>query len=125
MDILDTNVILRFLVGDEPEHQKSAKLWFGEAEKGRRRILILPLVVAEAVFVLESFYKKSRAEICEAMEVFLSQRWLIVEEREALLGTFKFYKQGLHFVDSHLLALARTRGGKVLTFDIKLKKKQV
>ncbi|MBM4177459.1 PIN domain-containing protein, partial [Candidatus Gribaldobacteria bacterium] len=84
--LLDTNVLLRFLVGDEKSQQKKAISWFKQAEKGKIKIIVTPIVIAESAFVLESFYKQSKAEIGNCFEVFLSQRWLQVESREALLG---------------------------------------
>lgn len=119
--ILDTNVLVRFLVGDNKEHQDQAARWFNEAEKGSREIVIDPVVIAETTFVLESFYKLTRDSIASAMEVFLSQRWLEVREREALLDLWHYYREGLHFVDSYCLAWAQNIGASVLSFDKKVK----
>ncbi len=118
--VLDTNVLLRFLVGDLPQQQKRAEQWFKEAEVGRRAIIVTPIVIAEASFVLESFYKQAREAIATALEVFVSERWLRVEERDVLQRLWTDYRAGLHFVDSYLNAWARTRGCEILTFDQKL-----
>ena len=119
-EILDTNVLLRFLVGDEPEQQEKAKTWFNEGQKGKRKIVVKPLVIAEACFVLESFYKKDRQDIAKSLQVFLSQKWLKVEERGILLALLYWYKEGRHFVDSYLLACAKKEKGRILSFDKKL-----
>lgn len=116
-NILDTNVILRFLVGDNKEQQKQAIEWFKEAESGKREIFIPIIVIAEASFVLESFYKKSRTEIASAMEVFLSQSWLKVENRKILTELWVWYRLGFHFVDSFLLSWSKSDKYKILTFD--------
>ena len=121
-EILDTNVLLRFLVGDNKKQQKQAEEWFAQGEKGKKRIVIKPLVVAEACFVLESFYHKKRREIVEVFEVFLSQRWLKVQERGVLLALWTWYSKGLHFVDSFLLAWTKVNKGNLLTFDRQLVK---
>lgn len=118
--ILDTNVLVRFLVGDHKEHQESAERWFTLAEKGTINIVIDPVVIAETAFVLESFYTLHRDHIASAMEVFLSQRWLDVREREALLDLWHYYREGLHFVDSYCLAWAQNAGASVLSFDKKV-----
>ena len=121
--ILDTNVLLRFLVGDNERQQKEAQRWLKEAEERKRKIVVVPLVIAETCFVLESFYKKGRGEIANALEVFIAQRWLEVEEREVLLLLWSWYRQGLHFVDSFLLAWTQAHTGNILTFDQSLQKK--
>lgn len=77
-------------------------------------------MVAEASFVLNTFYKKKPEEIADAFEVFLSQRWLQVVERGVLLSLWQEYRKGLHFVDSFLLAWAWCNEGRILTFDRQL-----
>lgn len=122
-EIVDTNVIVRFLVGDNRLQQAKARSWFEEAEKGKRKLVIKPIVVAEACFVLESFYKKTRLEISEAFEVFLSQRWFRVDERGVLLNLWQFYIKNLHFVDSFILSWSKINNASILSFDQRLLKK--
>lgn len=121
--ILDTNVIVRYVVGDNKEHQEQAMRWFSEAEKGRIVIRILPSVIAETVYVLQSWYHHPREKIADVMEVFLSQRWLDVHDRDALLTLWEYYRAGMHFIDSYLIALSKAEGVAVLTFDKKLQKR--
>ena len=121
--VVDTNIILRFLVGDNKEQQKKAVAYFREGEKGKRDLYITPLVIAEVCFVLETFYKKSREDIVSALQVFISSRWLSVEQRDRLVYLLPLYKSGLHFVDSFLVAWTRLEKAKLLTFDRKLEKK--
>ena len=122
-NVLDTNVLLRFLVGDNQSQQKQAIEWFKQAENGRRKIIILPLVVAETVFVLENFYERSRSDIVEALDIFLAQKWLTIENRSVLRGLWKWYLEGFHFVDSYLLSWNDVYRGGVLTFDQRMNKK--
>ena len=124
-EILDTNVLLRFLVGDNPTQQKQAELWFKEAESGKRKIIVVPLVIAEACFVLESFYKKQRQEIADSFEIFISQRWLQVESREVLSRLWPYYLEGFHFVDSFLLSWSEVHKSGLLTFDQELRKQKI
>lgn len=118
--ILDTNVLLRFFVGDNKSQQIQAIEWFRQAEKGEIKILVLPLVIAEACFVLESFYKQNRSDIISSMEVFISQRWLRVENRDVVKRTWAYYQNNFHFVDSYLLAWQEISQGDILTFDQKV-----
>ena len=115
--ILDTNVMVRFLVGDVPDQKKKAEQWFKEAESGKRDILVPAVTIAEVSFVLESYYKLSREQIIEALTVFISQRWLEIPDRQELLLLWEWYRKGLHFVDSLLLAYSQVSDYGVLTFD--------
>ncbi|EKD57296.1 MAG: hypothetical protein ACD_57C00350G0013 [uncultured bacterium] len=118
--IVDTNVILRYLVGDIESQYQNARKLFENVQKGKSKLIIKALVISEVVFVLESFYKNNREDIAESMETFLSQKWLRVEEREVLLSLWDFYRRNLHFVDSYLLSWAEVNKGKIASFDKKL-----
>lgn len=122
-EIIDTNVLVRFLVGDNKSQQKQAEKWFQEAEQGKRKIIITPLVIAETCFVLESFYKKKRQEVTEALEILISQRWLGVKDRRVLLGLWPWYLKNMHFIDSFLLSWAKIKDADILTFDRQIQKK--
>src|SRR3989338_3090321 len=111
---------LWYLVGDDKLQQQKAQTIFQKAKDGKISLVIKPLIVAEACFVLESFYQRGREEIADAFEVFLSQKWLKVEERETLLALWDWYKKNFHFVDSYLLSWAKLNAGKIVTFDKKL-----
>jgi predicted nucleic-acid-binding protein len=123
-EIIDTNVLIRFLVADNKEQFNQAKNYFHEAEIGKRKLVITPLVIAETCFVLESFYKKTKKEIAGTIETLLLPSWLIVEQKEILLSLLNWYRQGLHFVDSYLLAWAKINQGEILSFDKQIRKKR-
>lgn len=120
--LLDTNVLVRYLVRDNEDQYQKILEWFKDGESGKIKIIVPTIVVAEACFVLESFYKKHRTEISDAMVVFLSQKWLAVPDRDALLTLWTNFKTGLHFVDSFLLSWAEKEKYRLMTFDKKLQK---
>ena len=121
-EVIDTNILLRFFVGDNKLQQKQASKWFSQAQQGKRKLVVKPIVVAETCFVLESFYKKERSEIANVFEIFLAQSWLEVEEKNILISLWKWYKNGFHFVDSYLLSWAKINKSAILSFDQKLSK---
>ncbi len=119
---IDTNIIIRYIVGDIPEQEKQAAEFFQDAEKGKRVLCIKPIVVGEVSFVLEHFYKIQRDKIAETLESFVSQSWLEVEDRIALVLLWKWYRRGFHFVDSFLIASTEVNDEELLTFDKKMLK---
>lgn len=119
--VVDTNVILRFLVGDNKKQLKQAKDWFRQAQQDKINLIILPLVIAEACYVLESFYQVERGEIAQKMQVLISQRWLKVQQRQVLISLWPFYLEGLYFVDSYLLSWTKVNHQAVLSFDQEVK----
>jgi predicted nucleic-acid-binding protein len=67
MIAVDTNVLVRFLVRDDEQQAEAARKRFKEAEARRERLKIPLLVVLELIWVLESAYDKTRAEILDAL----------------------------------------------------------
>ena len=67
MIAVDTNIIVRFLVRDDEKQAELARRRLKQAEAGRERLLIPLLVVLETIWVLESAYDKTRAEILDAI----------------------------------------------------------
>jgi len=122
IELIDTNILTRFFIGDSPDQHRRTEQVFKEAEIGKRKLKLSALVVAEVTYVLESFYKSKRQEIAQFLKVFISQKWLAVEERKIMQSAWQWYLKGFHFVDSYLLASAKINGEKILTFDKKLKK---
>lgn len=121
-ELIDTNILTRFFIGDNQGQHRQAEKFFREAEFGKRKLKLTALVVAEVTYVLESFYKRSRPEIAQYLKVFISQKWLAVDERKILQNSWQWYLKGFHFVDSYLLASVKIKGEKILTFDKKLQK---
>ncbi len=121
-NVLDTNILIRFLRKDNLQQYEKAVEWFKQAQMGKRTIIIKVLVIAETCFVLESFYKMERSIIAQALEILVSQRWLKVQNRAELLQALPRYIKGFHFVDSFLLAWSTIHKEEILTFDKKLLK---
>ncbi|MBU1085059.1 MAG: PIN domain-containing protein [Candidatus Beckwithbacteria bacterium] len=121
-ELLDTNIITRFFIGDVKAQHNKAEEIFREAKLGRRNLRLESLVVAEVCFVLESFYKRERQEIAQFLSVFSSQGWLRVRDKNIIQASWQWYLKGFHFVDSYLIAWSKVNKGKILTFDKKLSK---
>jgi len=123
--LLDTNVIIRYLVKDHIEHFEQSSIWFNQAKAGKIKMIIVPIVVAECCYVLESFYEVSRESIAQKMQVLLSQRWIQVENRKEINNLWQYYLKGLHFVDSFLLSSSSINQTKPLSFDKAVSPKEI
>lgn len=117
LSLLDTNVLVHFVLGDNKAQKNMAIEWFRQATLGERTIVVKPAIVAEAVYVLESFYKQTREDIASVMLPFLAMPVLVVEDRMSLLKLWGDYMSGHHFIDSYLAACSRTEKSELLTFD--------
>ncbi len=70
--LVDTNLIVRYLVQDHERHAKAAGKLFDACDRNDVVIVVLPAVLAECVFVLESFYEHPRADIAAALSTLIS-----------------------------------------------------
>jgi predicted nucleic-acid-binding protein len=83
------------------------------------RLLLADLVLAECVYVLESFYEVERARIAEMMRAAIALRSIAVVDEPMLLRALELYElERLDFADAYIVAAAETTGvGAVMSFD--------
>lgn len=100
--VVDTNLIIRFLLNDNPEQAKSIKLLFASPEK-----LLLPdLIFAEVIWVFKSVYQFSKPVIIEKVQQLLSLNIFICNYK-FLNRSLAIYKENnISFVDAYLLAFS-------------------
>lgn len=112
---VDTNVLIRHVTGDPPAQARRASSFLRRAEGLR----LADLIVAEAAYVLESFYNFSRAQIAQSLEGVILSRAMVVADAVLLLRSLELYEsRGLDFADAYIAALAeRSIDGTVVSFD--------
>ena len=121
--IIDTNLIVRHLVQDHERHAKAASKLFEASDRGAVTLVILPEVLAESVFVLESFYKHKRADIAQTLTALISSPGIEMEDLAIHLDALeRYHRSKLHFVDCTIAAAAASRGLPVATFDAEFKR---
>jgi len=121
--LLDTNVIVRHLVQDNPQQSKIASDLFAQCDQGHVILVILPSVLAETVFVLESFYNHPRADIAATLSSLFNSPGIKVDDSAIQLNAIDWYQRtSLHFVDCVLAATSHAEEVEVSTFDRDLKK---
>lgn len=121
--LVDTNVVVRFLVRDRSPEVAAAVRIFDRCGAGDLTLILLPTVLAECVYVLESFYEASRAKIQEGLTALLSSPAMEIEGRATLIDSLRRYAESnMHFVDCLLAATAAATDVPVATFDRGFKK---
>lgn len=112
---LDTNILVRHLTGDPPEQAARATKFLAEADE----LLLADLVVAEVVYVLESFYEVPRPRVAELVRAIIAFPAMVVLDPAVLLRTLEVYEtERLDFAEAYLVAQAERSGaGMVASFD--------
>jgi predicted nucleic-acid-binding protein len=83
------------------------------------RLLLADLIVAECVYVLESFYEVGRERIADLMRAAIAFRSIETIDASLLLRTLEIYEvDRLDFADAYLVAQAEATGvNEILSFD--------
>ena len=116
--LVDTNLIVRYLVQDHEKHAKAAGKLFDACDRGDVVIVMLPAVLAECVFVLESFYEHPRGDITSALGRLISSPGVEIDGAAIHLDALDRYrKTRVHFVDCLIAATAATENMPVASFD--------
>jgi predicted nucleic acid-binding protein len=116
--LIDTNLVIRHLVQDHEKHAAVAEKLFAACDRGEIIIVVLSVVLAECVFVLESFYQKPRAEIAVVLVKLITSPGVEIRDWPVHVDALRRYggSKG-HFVDCVLAASAVDQGVAVATFD--------
>jgi predicted nucleic acid-binding protein len=116
--LVDTNLIVRYLVQDHESHAKAAGKLFDSCDRGAVVIEVLPVVLAECVFVLESFYGHPRRDIAAALSALIASPGVEISDTAIFLDALERYaKTKCHFVDCVIAATAVAEDTPVATFD--------
>ncbi len=67
MKVLDTNILIRFLVQDDQEQATKVLHLFSKAEQLNQSLYVPLLVIFEVIWVLQSAYNTSRQDIILAI----------------------------------------------------------
>ena len=112
---VDTNVLVRHLTGDPPETAERATAFLA----AHAELYLSDLIVAETVYVLESFYKAPREQVAEAMRSLVAMRSMLTVDPALLLRALEVYEvERLDFAEAYLVACAESTGiGRVASFD--------
>ncbi len=120
--LIDTNVILRFLLFDHPVFSQKAKAFMIDVYDGERKAEILPGVILECIYVLGKIYNVPKAEIADRLIEILNFSGVVNKDKSDLLEAFlKFKESGVDFMDC-LLSVRSSPDRPVVSFDKDLRR---
>lgn len=119
MIALDSNVLLRFLLKDEPEQARKAKSLIDRLDRSDERALVSDVVLCEVVWVLTRTHGYRRASISAVVRQLLAARQLTFDSSDRLLRSVQAFESGKGgFADYVIREHARNAGCRdVRTFD--------
>jgi predicted nucleic-acid-binding protein len=121
---IDTNILIRFLTGNDELQTKQVYNIFKKVESEKKELFVPLLVVLEMIWVLESVYEISRANILDAISELLLMPILKFEHQSALQQFTHSALGSKYDLSDLLIAYSSEVQGceSVLTFDKKASK---
>jgi predicted nucleic acid-binding protein len=117
----DTNLFLRLLTDDVPDQAEAFANLLRKAGRGEMRFVTNPMVLAEIVWTLESYYELSKEAIQEKILAILNTPGLEVTDGELILRAILWYAEyNVDFIDAYNAAwMFEHRIVTACTFDQK------
>ncbi len=120
---VDSNVIIRFVVKDDPTMYQASKKFFTQVRNKEKKGLVSILVFQEVVWVLSHYYKLKRKEVVDSLQelILLENIYIFDAKKEQILDLLKYYGQStLDLVDIYLHLEAKKVNGQIMSFDEQL-----
>jgi predicted nucleic acid-binding protein len=116
--LLDTNILLRFLLADHAELSPKATRLFQRAAEREYLLILTDLGIAEADWVLTSYYKLKRAAVAESLAKMLVRVGVHCPDLDQVLDALnRFHTTNCDFYDCYLAAQAVASGAGIASFD--------
>lgn len=120
--LIDTNVVLRYLLGDHPEFSPKAEAFMFDVSKGVKKAEILNVVIVECIYVMEKYYEIPKTEIVEKLSGILNFSGIVNPDRSEILeALLKYENSNIDIVDC-ILAACSSPEKVVISFDKDMKK---
>jgi predicted nucleic acid-binding protein len=112
---VDTNILVRHLTGQPPAMARRATAFLAADTE----LLVADVIVAETVYVLESFYETPPPQVAEAMRSLIAFGSVLTVDPALLLRALEVYEvDRVDFAEAYLVACAEATGvGVVASFD--------
>jgi predicted nucleic-acid-binding protein len=109
----DTNLLVRFLLGDDPQQSRAAEKALKDAD-----LVAIPIVcLCELVWVLRRVYRFKGPDIADALRALVEMETVAVD-RPAVEAGLSIFEAGADFADGVIAYEGRWLGGEVfVSFD--------
>jgi len=120
--LIDTNVILRYLLGDHAELSHKAEAFMLDISEGTKRAEIFDVVIVECIYVMEKYYQIPKSKISTKLSGILNFSGIVNSDRSEILeALLKYSSTNIDIVDCILAAHSSTKK-VVVSFDKDMKK---
>lgn len=121
--ILDTNIIIRFLIWDDENLYKKSFEIFRQIENNEIEVVITEWVVLECLYVLEKFYEIPKLEVVDKLKMILFLDNVINSDKLEIIEALNLViYEKIDFIDAIVITKAKYNDLEVISFDKKINK---
>jgi len=91
---LDTNILIRYIVQDDPVQSTLVSRFLKQKCTGEKPCYISHIVLCEVVWVLESAYGYKREQVAETLKLIFETRHFCIGEAESAWSALETYRGG-------------------------------
>src|SRR5687768_5695266 len=119
LPFLDTNILLRHLLGDDPEQSPRATAYLQRIEQGQQRVRTADTVIFETVFTLQRSYHQPKARIREALLPLIELPGIVLPSKRRFRKVLDLYVDlNLPFADAyHAVLMEQLKLDTIVSFD--------
>ena len=111
MKFIDTNIFIKFLVNDIPQKADACEKIFKNAVARKETLFTTEMVIAEIIWVLESYYELSQLEVQEKVEKILNTPNLICPNKDLILNALTIYvEKNIDYIDAYNALILKNKG---------------
>jgi len=123
MRAIDTNVLVRMFISDEPHQFHRVQSLVRGCQKSEQALFVPLIVVVELVWVLSRIYGFPREVVVDRLEQLMASPILVIERDLTVADALDQYRRGpADFADYLIGAIAQEAGCRdTVTFDRKLR----
>jgi len=117
---IDSNIFLRVMVRENKKSFRESLDFLQKVESGKIEAVTSNIVLAEVVWVLDSFYEMSKAKIVEALERMKGSRFFkLVDNFDFDLALSLYSRYGTKYVDALIVSNPNIRSKKwaIVSYD--------
>ena len=116
---LDTNVLVRYIMQDDPRQSAKATRLIESLEADRPGFIGMVSIV-ELYWVLTSCYDLTNDQVRQALDLLLRTRQIVVDQADQVLRALKVFETGKADFADCLIERAAAAAGceKTMTFDV-------
>ncbi|MFL6194816.1 MAG: PIN domain-containing protein [Thermoanaerobaculia bacterium] len=121
---LDTNILLRAILEDDPEQSPIAARILTEAQERGERLHVSVTVLCELLWTLRGRpYRFDRAALADLLDSLLTDELFEIQDRDLVVGALNDFRQGRADFADYLIGWQDRKAGclETLTFDRKMR----